>query len=219
MEIQIAELGLTDINRTFSDVLKKESSDRQIKYLQNNEHPRGFQGRQHTKETRQLISIESKAAFANMTLDEISSRVWKMLKTKHKKGNLYQEREGVSWKMGWREIGGVRKYYRSQWEANYARYLEWLRCNGEIESWQHEPDTFWFHEIKRGVRSYLPDFKVTENSGTVIYHEVKGWMDARSATKIKRMAEYYPDVELIIIDKPIYKSIENKLGRLIPEWE
>ena len=92
----------------------------------------------------------------------------------------------ASCKSGWREIGGIRKYYRSRWEANYARYLEFLKVNGEIEKWEHEPETFWFEGIKRGVMSYLPDFRVTEKNGDIVFHEVKGWMDARSITKIKR---------------------------------
>ena len=84
------------------------------------------------------------------------------------------------WKSGWRTIGGQRGYYRSRWEANYARYLEWLRVRGDIKYWSHEKDTFWFEKIKRGVRSYLPDFRVTEINGDVVYHEVKGWMDRRT---------------------------------------
>src|SRR5687768_3513242 len=92
----------------------------------------------------------------------------------------------------WRVIGGIRKYFRSRWEANYARYLEWLKTNGEIVSWTHEPKTFWFEKIKRGTRSYLPDFCVIEKNGKEVYYEVKGYMDSKSKTKIKRMAKYYP---------------------------
>jgi len=122
-------------------------------------------------------------------------------------------------KAGWREIGGTRKYYRSLWEANYARYLEWLRFNGQLQNWEHEPETFWFEAIKRGVRSYLPDFKVTENNGDIVYHEVKGYMDAKSKTKIKRMAKYHPDVKLIVIDRKGYTAIKNKISSAIEGWE
>ena len=58
---------------------------------------------------------------------------------------------------------------------------------GEILKWEYEPETFWFEKIKRGVRTYTPDFKVTEKDGSIIFHEVKGYMDARSKTKLKRM--------------------------------
>lgn len=123
------------------------------------------------------------------------------------------------WKAGWREIGGLRKYYRSRWEANYARYLQWLKEHGQIASWKHEPETFWFDGVKRGCVSYLPDFRVIDIDGRVIYHEVKGWMDDRSITKIKRMAKYHPTVRLIVIDGNGYKSIAKKVSGMIKDWE
>jgi hypothetical protein len=123
------------------------------------------------------------------------------------------------WKAGWREIGGYKKYYRSKWEANYARYLEWLKTNGEIREWIHEPDTFWFESIRRGVRSYLPDFKVTEIGGKIKYHEVKGWMDKKSRIKLKRMKKYYPEIIMVLIQKKEYEEIKRKLSRIIIDWE
>lgn len=110
---------------------------------------------------------------------------------------------------GWREFeGGQKRYYfRSGWEMNYAQYLDWLKRMGEIIDWEYEPDTFWFEAIKRGTRSYTPDFKVTEKDGSVAYHEVKGWMDQKSATKLKRMAKYYPEITIVLIDEEQYHAI------------
>ena len=122
-------------------------------------------------------------------------------------------------KSGWREIGEKRKYYRSRWEANYARYLEWLKSIGEIYGWEHEPETFWFDGVRRGCVSYLPDFRIYEKSGAVVYHEVKGWMDPKSITKIKRMAKYHPSVKLIVIDQKAYKSLAKQVSGLIKGWE
>jgi len=124
------------------------------------------------------------------------------------------------WRGGWREIGGYRKYYRSRWEANYARYLEYLRERGEVVSWAHEPTTFWFEGIKRGVTNYLPDFHVTyPGERGEEYHEVKGWMDAKSATKIKRMAKYHPNVKLVVVDKKIYTALEREFSKILQGWE
>lgn len=53
----------------------------------------------------------------------------------------------------------------------------------------------------------------------MIYHEVKGWMDDRSKTKIKRMRIYYPDVKLIVIDARGYRSIMRQAASLVPGWE
>lgn len=122
-------------------------------------------------------------------------------------------------KQGWRTIGGIRKFYRSSWEANYARYLQWLKERGEIVEWEHEPETFWFLHIKRGVRSYLPDFRITERSGATIYHEVKGYMDRASKTKLARMARCYPEVRIIVIDQRQYRSITNVVARMVEGWE
>ena len=149
-----------------------------------------------------------------------SAQVFKMMKTKFSRyGTTAPNTKHGSWKSAWREIGDRKIYARSRWEANYARYLEWLKVNGQIKEWEHEPETFWFEGIRRGCVSYLPDFRVTENNGAVAFHEVKGWFDARSKTKIKRMAKYHPTVSLRIIAAPWFKENGRKLSGIIPNWE
>lgn len=110
-------------------------------------------------------------------------------------------------------------FVRSSWEANYARYLNWLVGLGEINGWEYEAEEFSFPNIKRGSCSYLPDFKIINNDGSVEYHEIKGYMDPRSVTKLKRMAKYHPDIKLILIDKDIYSVLAKQLKNLIPNWE
>jgi len=123
------------------------------------------------------------------------------------------------WRASWQEIGGQKKYYRSKWEANYARYLEWQKQRGDIQDWAHEPETFWFAGVKRGCVSYLPDFKVTLPDGRVEFHEVKGHMDGRSKTKIKRMAKYHPAVKLVVIDEKAYRALAGFFSKAVPGWE
>ena len=125
----------------------------------------------------------------------------------------------TTWKQGWRTIGDKRIYYRSRWEANYGRYLEILKKNGQIKEWEHEPKTFWFENIKRGSVTYLPDFKVTNLDDTHYWVEVKGWMDARSKTKIKRFKKYFPQEKLVVIAAKEYNSLKKKVQRIIPGWE
>lgn len=117
----------------------------------------------------------------------------------------------------WYRNGDVKFYMRSKWEYNYACFLDFLIKHGEIERWEHEPDTFWFEQIRRGVRSYLPDFKVYNKDGSVEYHEVKGYMDRKSKTKLKRMKKYYPEVKMVLIDQKRYKAIK-KIASLINNW-
>lgn len=115
------------------------------------------------------------------------------------------------------DLGG--KYFRSCWEANWARYLNFLIANDAIDKWEFEVDTFQFHEIKRGTRFYTPDFKVFNKDGTTEYHEIKGYMDQKSKTKLDRMAKYYPEIKVILIGEKQYKAVKDQVSRVIPGWE
>ena len=180
-------------------------------------------GKRHSPETKAALARSSAERWASMSKDERESFTTNALKAALEKngklGAAIGSRAKASWKAGWREVGGRRVYFRSRWEANYGRYLEWLKSRGEIVDWQHEPETFWFEGIKRGVRSYLPDFRVTENNGTTPLHEVKGWMDARSHTTLKRMAKYHCGETIILIREKEYKSIARMVSALIEGWE
>jgi hypothetical protein len=111
-------------------------------------------------------------------------------------------------------------YVRSGFEANYARYLRFLEANGSILSWEYEPKTFVFEGIKRGIHSYKPDFRVFPTKGVYEWHEVKGWMDPKSKTRLARMRKYYPKERVILIDEAWFKDIARQgIPRLIPHWE
>lgn len=86
-------------------------------------------------------------------------------------------------------------------ELQYARNLEYLKKAGKIKDFEHEPRVFWFLEIKRGIRCYLPDFRVDNLDNTSHWVEVKGYMDSKSNTKIKRFRKYYPEERLVVIMK------------------
>lgn len=199
--------------------LSKHISNRMKEQIEKNGHPRGALGMKHTEENKQKQSIRVKARMDAMTSEQKSEMSLKAQKTKEVNGSNNMPRHKTTWKGGWREIGGKRKFFRSRWEANYAHYLEYLKTNNKITEWLHEPETFWFEGVKRGAVSYLPDFKVTNLDGSYEYHEVKGWMDDRSKTKLKRMAKYHPDVKLILVDVKVYEPLEKQMIPLIPEWE
>lgn len=96
-------------------------------------------------------------------------------------------------------------YFRSSWEYYYAIFLEKLKQEGKIVDWKHEPKCFWFENIKRGVRSYLPDFCVLHLNGTEEWAEVKGYYDSKSQTKMKRMAKYYPQIKIRLVGSDWFK--------------
>lgn len=110
------------------------------------------------------------------------------------------------------------QYFRSAWEANWARYLRWLVELGEIVKWEYEPKTFEF-PVRRGARFYTPDFCITEKDQSVRYEEIKGWMDPVSKTKLKRMAKYHPEIELRVISQKEYAVVSKMAKAIIPGWE
>ena len=123
------------------------------------------------------------------------------------------------YRQGWRKVGDRDIFFRSRWEANYGFYLEWLKNTGYIESWEHEPKTFWFEGIKRGIVSYLPDFKIIFHDGSHEWHEVKGHMDSRSRTKIKRFKKYFPKEIHKVFGAAWFKKNTSKNAKFVPGWE
>lgn len=115
------------------------------------------------------------------------------------------------------DLGG--RYFRSKAEANYARYLDWLKARGKIAAWDYEPRTFVFDGITRGCREYTPDFLVTLTSGEHEWHEAKGWMDRKSATKLDRFKRYYPTEKLVLRDAKWFRDAARLIAPSIPGWE
>ena len=106
----------------------------------------------------------------------------------------------TAYKQFWAVVGDKQPiYFRSSWEYYYSIFLEKLKLEKKIIDWKHEPKTFWFEGIKRGVRSYLPDFCVTHLDGSEEWAEVKGFFDCKSRTKMKRMAKYHPNVKIRLV--------------------
>lgn len=129
--------------------------------------------------------------------------------------NIMREGSFGNIKRGYYHIGEKEIFFRSKWEANYALYLDFLVKQKQIKSWEYESDCFIFEKIQFGTRSYRPDFKIVNSNGSIEYHEIKGWMDSKSKTKLKRMAKYYPQVKLVLIDRRVYNEIKLKLGSLL----
>lgn len=113
------------------------------------------------------------------------------------------------------EIGGKTMYFRSKWEANVALYLEFLKKNHDIVEWEYEKEFYEFGDIRHGTTRYLPDFHITNLDGSIEIWEVKGYMDARSKTKLKRMKKYYPHIKLILVDKDFYQDLKRKVGKML----
>lgn len=123
-----------------------------------------------------------------------------------------------------RARGGMRAdlgiYLRSTAEANFSRYLNLLKAEGQIAGWAYEPKTFHFPGITRGTRDYTPDFRIDLPDGRHEWREVKGWLDPKSKTRLKRMKKYYPEETVVLIQQDWFANARRiGLAAMIPGWE
>ena len=200
-----------------SERIRNIISQKAIKRIKEKGHPRGMLGKKQTEYNKKAVSISSKKMWSDKNHIINSKKHRQMLSDKAMNQTNFRTNKNCysRCKQGKYNINGKIIFFRSSWEANYALYLDFLIKQGKIIKWEYEVDTFWFEKIRRGVRSYKPDFKVTYLNKSIQYHEVKGYMDAKSKTKIKRMAKYYPEITLLVIDQKFYKDIKNKIGKLL----
>jgi len=105
---------------------------------------------------------------------------------------------------GYREDLGC--YFRSSWEANYARLLTYLGIK-----WEYEAKTF---DLDKGL-TYTPDFKLSENH----FVEIKGWMTQKSKEKLNKFKTLYPYVNLELIQRNKYRELCQQFENLVPNWE
>lgn len=213
-------LGLTDKeNRISMKQFGEVLSEKKKEYYKNNDHPKGFLGRQHSKQAREKIGITAKTSWKDPH-NFLNSETHRQNLSDKMMVNKFTGRISNGYsraKTGTFTINGKNHFFRSSWEVNIAYYFDFQKNSGLIKDWDYESDVFWFNKIKRGVRSYKPDFKITKNDGSIYFVEVKGYMDSKSKTKLNRMRIYYPDIKLEVIDSKRYKDI-LKNSSLIPNW-
>ena len=166
---------------------------------------RGMTGRHFSDESKKKISL----AHTGKVVSQTTKVNMSMARVRWMAGRNHNGNWGVS---GKRIINGREQFFRSRWEANAARLLDYLKIK-----WEYEVKTFWFDGIKRGTRSYTPDFYLPDENK---YIEVKGWMDKKSLTRMKRMAKYYPEIKIELWDKDYFTALRQQgIPKLIPEWE
>jgi len=106
--------------------------------------------------------------------------------------------------------GGFRKdlgcYFRSNWEANYARILQF-----EGKHWMYEPTTFHLDE-----GTYTPDFSVEGIEGFI---EIKGRIDDEIAMKkVKAFIIKHSEISVIFIGPKEYDELRKHYKKLVA-WE
>lgn len=180
-----------------------------------NEHPKGMLGKHHSPEFSAKTSIRVKKYWDEITPEMADKRYRKMIQTKIENGTLNTTKSKIARYS--RGIAGEREdlgnvLFRSSWEANIARYMNFLKIR-----WEYEKYEFVFDEFTKGCISYTPDFYLPEFD---IWIEVKGWMNEKSIKKLESFKKYYPSEygKLILIDKKKYLEIE-KWKEPIRNWE
>lgn len=200
------ELGLTSRTRKKNSEYCLELGIRSKEWIRKNGHPRGYREMRVCPVCGKFFEVRHSCRVRHCS--------------KRCSDSIPRGEERFTNRKGGRraDLGGL--YFRSSWEANYARYLNFLRKSGETFGWSFEHDTFEFNKIKKGTRFYTPDFKLTYEDGSIEYHEVKGWDYPRGRTARKRFAKYFPHLKLVLIDSEWFKAIKKQgIDKLIPYWE
>lgn len=97
-------------------------------------------------------------------------------------------------------------FFRSTWEANYARYLNYIGVK-----WKYEPITYNLANNK----TYTPDFLLED--GTIV--EIKGWLTKQGKEKLNAFTKEYPNVTVIIVTRKEYNEIKKNYQFEIEKWE
>jgi hypothetical protein len=101
--------------------------------------------------------------------------------------------------------------FRSSWEANTARILNYLKIK-----WSYEPQRFWLSNSM----SYLPDFRLeSDNPWGVKWIEIKGLWNKHDRAKLRLFMTMYPKETIKIITRVEYQKLTKQYKSLIPEWE
>ena len=209
-------LGLTKRSRKHSEKLVKRDKMNRKGWWETHTHPRGMLGKKHTPEAKALMGRSVRATWAAFSKEK--KRAIKIKRMEHRlknKGSIVADLGRMNWKSGYRKIGRRIIFFRSSWEANYARYLQLLKNRRLIKRWEYETKTYFFR--KEGF-CYLPDFKVFFQDHWEL-HEVKGWVDDRSRRNLALMRKHYPHVKIVTIAKTEYKRIQGLFAIQIPNWE
>ncbi len=130
-----------------------------------------------------------------------------------KAGQARKGRPDLLPKHGGRGKGGFREdighYVRSRWEANFARYLNYMGM-----PYEYEPKTFSLSD----TLTYTPDFRI-HHHGIDIYIELKGWMSDKCKQKIDTFRIVCPNEHLLVVGADKYKALAKVYEPIIPNWE
>lgn len=138
-------------------------------------------------------------------------------------------------KTGSRVVSIKRKYLSSlnqvcfldsNFEYNYALYLDFLYDSQQIAGWVRNTTLFYFSEPIDNMRrnnniqkAYRPDFIVFGLDGTYEIHEVKGWMNQKAINIDKQFRKDYPNLIYKLINKNDILALQSEYKDKVWGWE
>lgn len=114
----------------------------------------------------------------------------------------------------------------SNYEYDYALFLDFLYLDGTIAGWVRNTTAFGFskpvsYQNKHGrtVKSHRPDFLIFNLDGTYEIHEVKGWMNDKAKAVDTQFRKDYPNITYKIIGKDEILALQAEFKDKIWGWE
>jgi len=101
----------------------------------------------------------------------------------------------------------LNQFFRSSWEANYARIL-----NFEEIPWEYEKHSFFVRKLNK---YYTPDFYLSKFN---LFVEIKGYFCFSDKVLIKEFCKQYKK-KITIIDEKSYIKLVKKYKNKISNWE
>lgn len=176
------------------------------------EHPKGMLGKTHSLKYRKKLSKRVVQYWENISDDQLKIRTIRSRETRIKNGTLKPKYAGYSRGKAFKRKD-LNQYFRSTWEANIARFFNYIGVE-----WEYEPKRFIFDKEDTRPISYLPDFYLPEEDR---YVEVKGWFDKKSKIRMARFDKYFKEesLKLYLIDEKEYNNIKRYYSKKIDNWE
>lgn len=90
-------------------------------------------------------------------------------------------------------IEGKKYVFDSLFEGHWFLYQQFLKEQKQIRSWVFHPVCWDFFQF--GYRNkpyeYTPDGLIIENDGTEIYQELKGHIETKDVSRLRRASDHY----------------------------
>lgn len=151
---------------------------------------------QHSDDAKEKIRCSSKKLWSNPQHKKMISDIFvkQYIDGKRKIPNTIRGKSGKR-----QDLNNI--FFRSSWEANFARILNKLNLK-----WEYEPKRFLLNDDDK-IMTYLPDFKVNE-----CYVEIKGFImpDKSNIKKFNLFRIQYPQFKTLFIGPTEYKSLIEK---------